>query len=361
MKVFEVSNVNQAVATVIPHLLKEGVLEESRNGRVLVAPDPVVTVYHNPTERVLFGATRAANPFFHLMESLWMLAGRNDLAFPRYFNKNFSSYSDDGKLVHGAYGWRWRKSFGYDQLAIIAEELKKNPASRRCVLSMWDASANEVFTVGEISHEKRGLDDLNLAMSGGKDVPCNTAAYFDARGGVLNMTVVNRSNDAIWGAYGANAVHFSILQEYLAAWVGIPVGVYRQMSNNFHAYLDIYNEDKLAQIAQEAHDCDYYRPHMVRDKYVYPQGLLLDSSEDIAQFDRDLEKFFEMADQEDTDYPAFETDFFDNVAAPIYTSWWARKEKQGDGLDWAAKITAPDWRLACVEWIQRAEAKRHAA
>jgi thymidylate synthase len=355
MKVFEVSNVNQAVATVIPYLLQHGVLEESRNGRVLVAPVPVVTVYHNPQERVLFGATRAANPFFHLMESLWMLAGRNDLAFPRYFNKNFASYSDDGEKVHGAYGWRWRKSFGYDQLAIIAEELKKNPTSRRCVLSMWDASEYESGS------DAVGCNDLILAMSGGKDVPCNTAAYFDVRGGALNMTVCNRSNDAIWGAYGANAVHFSVMQEYLAAWIGVPVGVYRQVSNNFHAYLDVYDEAKLAQIAQEAHDCDYYRPHMVRDKYVYPQGLLLDSTETIEMFDFDLQLFFRTLDSNDFNAGGFHTNFFNNVAIPMYITWWGRKMKMGSGLEQAANISAADWRLACIEWIQRAEDKKHAA
>ena len=32
----------------------------------------------------------------------------------------------------------------------------------------------------------------------------------------LCMTVCNRSNDMLWGAYGANVVHMSMLQEFVA-------------------------------------------------------------------------------------------------------------------------------------------------
>ena len=44
------------------------------------------------------------------------------------------------------------------------------------------------------------------------------------KNGRLQMTVHCRSNDIIWGTYGANAVHFSILQEYVAARIGVDLG-----------------------------------------------------------------------------------------------------------------------------------------
>jgi thymidylate synthase len=55
---------------------------------------------------------------------------------------------------------------------------------------------------------------------------------------VLDLTVLCRSNDVVWGAYGANAVHFSVLQEYLAGRIGVDVGVMYQFSNNYHGYVD---------------------------------------------------------------------------------------------------------------------------
>lgn len=333
MYVITARNVNDAVALALPYLISEGIEETSRNGTVLTAPTPVMTVYNKPAERVLFGELRDANPFFHLMEALWMLNGRNDLAFPMYFNKNFASYSDDGETVHGAYGHRWRKNFGYDQLQVIIEELRRNPNSRRCVLSMWDASAKCNF----------GADDLYKAVSGGKDVPCNTAAYFDLRGGVLNMTVLNRSNDVIWGAYGANAVHFSVLQEYIAFAVGAPVGVYRQFSNNFHVYTGIYDIYKLSQIAEESKVHNYYREDRVK-----PHPLI---STDLETWNKDLVNFM----WNPVDGAELVDPFFKDVVKPMYMAWYRRKEKLGTGLTSILTVQAEDWRTACIQWISRRE------
>src|SRR5882724_1362648 len=183
-------NVNAALADGIMYLRTSGITQTSRNGPVLVAPEPVLTVYRKPQERVLFSPRRDANPFFHLMEALWMLAGRNDLAWPLYFNSKFGAYSDDGVTVHGAYGDRWRVGMGFDQLIPIANELKNNPESRRCILQMWDAT-----------QEAGQYNDLYKAIGGGKDVPCNTHVYFLVQdGGTLDMTVCCRSNDIILGA-----------------------------------------------------------------------------------------------------------------------------------------------------------------
>ncbi len=328
MKTITARNVNEAAAHALPYLISNGVKEQSRNGAVIVAGVPVITEYTYPTERVMFSPTRDANPFFHLMEALWMLAGRNDLAFPLFFNKNFASYSDDGKSVHGAYGHRWRLRFGYDQLTVIVEELRKNPTSRRCVLSMWDATA-----------------DLHKAVAGGKDVPCNTHAYFDIRQGALNMTVCNRSNDVIWGAYGANAVHFSILQEYLAAAIGVPVGVYRQFSNNFHVYTDVYDTDKLSKIADESHTENYYATGTVK-----PFPLM---SVDMYTWNVDLLAF--LADPYHTFL--YNDDFFNGVARPMYLAWRERKDKRGNGLAYMSDIIADDWRMACTQWTARRERK----
>ena len=133
-----------------------------------------------------------------------MLAGRGDLASVEQFNKGMAKYSDDGKGLNGAYGWRWRGMFGFDQLTEVVNELSINPTSRRCVLAMYDP-------VWDMQDNPESLD-----------IPCNTHIYFDCRHNKLNMTVCCRSNDALWGAYGANAVHMSMLMEYIAAAVGLP-------------------------------------------------------------------------------------------------------------------------------------------
>jgi len=343
MKVITVRNVNDALFHGLPYLLREGVKEDSRNGSVIVAPGPVMTEYTHPMERVVFSPTRDANPFFHLMEALWMLAGRNDLDWPLYFNSRFKEFSNDGKYVHGAYGQRWRVWFGMDQLFVIGNELKNNPKSRRAVLAMWSAGGD----LAELTtSEGRKIGGLKS-----KDVPCNTHIYFDLRYGKLNMTVCNRSNDVIWGAYGANAVHLSMLQEYMAAWIGVPVGVYRQFSNNFHVYLDVYNTDKLQQIAQESYQTNYYAVRGDRSVILVEPSPLV--STNVDEWNSDLLSFLGDPKRHNT----YKNSFFNDVARPMYMGWYARKNKEGSGLEEVERIKATDWQRACVEWIARRERK----
>lgn len=321
MKVIEVSNVNAALCKGIQYLLEEGIEEGSRNGAVLVAPGPVCTAYTFPIQRVLFSGKRDANPFFHLMESLWMLAGRNDLEFPKMFNSKFGNYSDDGVRVNGAYGYRWRKQFGYDQIERIIKVLQENPKDRRQVLAMWD-----------------GTEDLG---SKSVDVPCNTHVYFRVVSDRLDMTVCNRSNDIIWGAYGANAVHFSFLQEYIAAMCGYKVGRYYQISNNFHAYTDVYSKDKLKEIATEALATNLYltQPSM---------SIIPLFTNDFNTFDAKLDEFLE------TGRSLRSNDFFGQVAEPMYQAWKARKDgRPENSMSYINIMPRCDWSIAAEQWLLR--------
>jgi Thymidylate synthase len=344
------ANVNRAVAEGFYYLAISGEESSSRNGPVIVAPEPVMTVYDFPLERVLFSPLRDANPFFHLMEALWMLAGRNDVAWPAFFASRMKTFSDDGTTLHGAYGYRWRRWFGYDQLALIIQELKDKPDSRRCVLSMWDASIEKYDSDPEMTYLTKGCD-LRKAIAGGKDVPCNTAAYVDIRGGRLNLTVLCRSNDMYWGAYGANAVHFSVLQEYLAAAVGAPIGKLYQFSNNYHAYPANLggsgDRERLKEIARDAKAHDYYYQ---QDFTHFPLV-----STPLEVWNRNLESFMNNPLQGAANY---DEPFFSDVAEPLYVTWYARKVNGFSGLAQAGEIAAQDWRKACKEWIQRRAAKR---
>ena len=352
MQVIHAESVSHALSQALVQVHHLGIKEESRVGDVLVFPTPVTTVYHNPRNRVLWSPLRDANPFFHLFESLWMLDGRNNLRYPLRFNSRFGSYSDDGETIWGAYGWRWREFFGYDQLNMIVEELKKNPSSRRCVLSMWNAmpGLDEDIPVNKTFDAS---SDLWIAMKGGKDVPCNTHVYFDCRGGALNMTVCNRSNDMLWGCYGANAVHFSILQEYMAARIGVPVGQYRQMSNNLHLYTDIVQIDGILALADDVRRTDRYQLSHAG----VPQKPLVDIPVD--DWHRDLHRF---VSQDGIPNPhGWRSPFIAETAVPMWLAHDAWREKRyDDAMDEANRIVSWEWRTACIEWLDRRAAKRAA-
>lgn len=222
MYTIDVRNVHEALPLGVQHLYQHGIKRDSRNGPVLQAPEPVTTVYRNPIERLTCHPARDVNTAFLVYEALWMLAGRNDLAPILRYVKTFGNFSDDGRTLHGAYGHRWREHFGFDQVQAVISRLRSDATDRRAVLQMWDGK------------------DL-IAQS--RDLPCNTAISFQVTpDNKLDMTIFCRSNDVVWGAYFANAYHMSVLQEFVALMVGVPVGVYRQVSVNFHGYLKTLDE-----------------------------------------------------------------------------------------------------------------------
>lgn len=340
----------------------EIITEESRNGKVFVHNGPVITDTAKPMERVLFNPARDANPFFHLFESLWMLGGRNDLAWLAQFNKQMATYSDDGgKTQPAAYGFRWREHFGYDQLPVIINELRRDPTTRRCVLQMWDGS-NPLLGDAPIEY---GESDLMRAVMGSKDVPCNTCCYFTIRDGELHMAVTCRSNDLLWGAHGANAVHFSILLEYVAAHVGVKVGTMTQFSWNYHLY-DGVLKHPIPEVRRFHQD-----PYANGAVAVTP---MFDPS-NMAEFDAELPRFLDRAapDNLEMGYAGFTHPFLKNVAIPMLRTWrtWKNKSvreaiQQTYAIGWSTqeegdREDACDWQVACRNWLQRRYDKLHNA
>lgn len=380
MHTIKADNVNEALSKGLKHLLSDGIEEISRNGPVLVAPGPVCIEYTNPRKRVLFSPTRDANHVFHFMEFLWFMSGSNELEFPMFFNSTYGQFSDDGKTMWDAYGHRWKTFFGYDQLEPIITELKNNPTSRRCVLSMWNAWPHAGDYDQNHTDQPFGTDlrdhDLHVATHGGKAVPCNTHAYFAIRDGKLNMTVMNRSNDAIWGCFGANMVHFSFLLEYMAMRIGVPVGSYYQFTNNLHTYTDKFSIEKLNIIEDECHtavldnqgEADYRDWAGVQPGYAIEPGF----DEDLALFmpwaldiiratnvshvadDTGREIGIQIAFSKALNVPPCKTPFFHAVAVPMFLFWVYRKWKDTYSSDIClAGIDAPDWHFAINEWVER--------
>lgn len=336
-KILKVRNVNHALPEALNWLRVAGVTERSRNGLVLVAPGPVLTQYAYPLERVLFSPTRDANPFFHFFEALWMLGGRNDVAYVGHFAKNMLNYSDDGDVLHGAYGFRWREWFGFDQLSVLVSHLRQQPDSRRAVLSMWSPCGDLVSS--------EGAGGLSM-----KDVPCNTQCYFDLRDDVLNMSVMCRSNDLVWGAYGANAVHFAFLMEYLAMRVGRPVGRMYQYSHNLHLYTDKFDE---AWRERERHG-------PIEDRYsddlATPFPLLSEHGEDVEAWEHDLRNFMASRRPERVQYYCA---FFNHVVLPLARAHEAyRNNDFSAARNHVEECEASDWKHACAEWLTRREAGR---
>lgn len=339
MIVIQARNVHQALPRALFTLKAYGKESESRNGKVFRFKEPVTTVYTNPLERVMFWPERDANPFFHLAEALWMLAGRNDVAYVASLVSTMASFSDNGVTFNAAYGYRWRHHFGYDQLEEVIQNLKAKPDCRRQVVQIWD-----------------GSHDLRFQQS--KDLPCNLAVHFRLDEGKLNMTVFNRSNDLVWGAYGANAVHFSVLQEYVAAGIGVPVGRYWQVSDDLHAYEGTYAqvEGLSEQAALEYQTGAAYPQNPYETLGVKP---LILPSESRADFDTELRIFLD-----EGPVMGITNSFLRKVATPMLKAYQAFKKSPAQAAE-ALEILENscvdcDWKVAGQEWILRRIEQRRA-
>lgn len=322
MHVQFVRNASEALERGLRHVMLNGQSMDSRVGDVIVAPSPVTTVYEQPRERVILEASRDANPFFHLFESLWMLAGRRDAVWLDRYVSDFSErFAEDDGLQHGAYGYRWREHFEIDQIEICVDELIRNQDSRQAVIQMWDPQT-----------------DL---QAGVRDVPCNTTIYLrlrPSRRGVraLDLTVCCRSNDVIWGAHGANAVHFSILQEFIAASVGADVGYLYQVSNNYHAYKSVL--EKFAGFVDE---------HCYANLFALPTTLVSSSSM-VSSLKQDIADFMRGGGERGK----WATPFFSETVSPM---WTAHRLYSTGRRQEAIKILTGDrdWIVAGRQWIER--------
>lgn len=174
-----------------------------------------VSVELDEGDRLCLLAGRGINPAFALVETAWLLAGRNDLAPLQSVLAGYGEYSDDGSTLNGAYGFRLRAHFGVDQIEEAIRQLKQFPSTRRTVLSLFS------------------VDDLGNQSN---DIPCNTQVMLRIEEGRLAITIINRSND-LWLGVPYNWFAFRALQYLIAAQLKVPLGLQRHVSTCMHLYV----------------------------------------------------------------------------------------------------------------------------
>lgn len=314
MKVFEEKNSTKMAEILYPVLNARGIKSNSRNGEVIRFEDPVCMTYTQPWDRGNHTPFRDANPFFHIAEAMWMLAGRRDVEFLSMFNSNMVNYSDDCETFNAAYGHRLRHHFGFDQLQSAVDILMSDSESRQVVCQIWDSA------------------DMNKIT---KDKACNLSLVFSIVRSQVQLTVFNRSNDAVYGGVtGANPVHMSYFQQWVADQLDTPMGKLIFVSNNLHVYTELYNHwDKLK-----------YPKHAEEQEATY---LKLGSLEEIE----DLCAIYE--GKTPTAYE-FKSPHLEYIVKPILNAWMVKKYGGGNWNDVMAELVScsdASLEAQCCEWM----------
>lgn len=221
MRLFEGRTANEAWSEAAAAFVTEdgGREQASRAGSTSEILHAAFTI-RDPLERWVFARRPAINPAFAIVETVWILAGRDDSALPNHWNPELPKYMGSGERYHGAYGHRLRRRFVLDQLERAYLALSRNPESRQVVLQIWGS--------------KIDLPDEE-GWPANPDIPCNVLSMLKVREGELEWTQVMRSNDLFRGV-PYNFVQFTVLQEVMAGWLGLGVGSYDHLSDSLHVY-----------------------------------------------------------------------------------------------------------------------------
>ncbi|MDQ6620711.1 MAG: thymidylate synthase [Pseudomonadota bacterium] len=166
-------------------------------------------------------------------ELLWFLRGDTNV---RYLRENgvtiWDEWADeDGELgpVYGAQWRAWRTARGdtIDQIANVVAEIKRNPDSRRLIVSAWN--------VGE-------LGEMKLP-------PCHAFFQFYVAGKALSCQLYQRSADIFLGV-PFNIASYALLTHLVAAQTDLEPGEFVWTGGDCHLYRN-HLEQAETQLARE--------------------------------------------------------------------------------------------------------------
>jgi thymidylate synthase len=168
-------------------------------------------------------------------ELIWFLQGDTNI---KYLKENKVSIWDewaneDGDLGH-IYGYQWRswpsENNNVDQISQVIDSIKKNPDSRRHIVSAWN--------VGE-------LDKMALP-------PCHILFQFYVAEGKLSCQLYQRSADIFLGV-PFNIASYALLLKMMAQVLNLEPYEFVHTLGDAHIYLNHIDQCKL-QLSREPKD-----------------------------------------------------------------------------------------------------------
>jgi thymidylate synthase len=154
-------------------------------------------------------------------ELLWFLRGDTNVAYLRENGVSiWDEWADETGDLGPVYGkqWRsWEKPGGgtVDQIAWVLDEIRRNPDSRRLVVTAWNPA---------------DLDRMALA-------PCHCLFQFYVGAGRLSCQLYQRSADAFLGV-PFNIASYALLTHMMAQATGLAAGDFVHSFGDAHLYLN---------------------------------------------------------------------------------------------------------------------------
>ena len=160
-------------------------------------------------------------------ELLWILQGRTDLKYledngVKYWRPDYERSGRTDETLGPVYGKQWRDFEGVDQLYNLVKEIKRNPDSRRIMISAW---------------APQQMNDMALP-------PCHYAFQVYVNNGKIDLMWQQRSADVFLGLPYDIAM-YGLLLEMLAKGAGLKAGELIGQLGDCHLYNNHLDQAKV--------------------------------------------------------------------------------------------------------------------
>lgn len=220
--VVSVDNIDEAFEAWYGVLTNGTKEESSRDGEVVGEVINAFTIIKDPTRCIMKNNIRKLPIRYCIGELLWYLSGNNNLSAIQHYSSSWDRMSDDGKTVNSNYGQLIQSQYGFNQLTMCEDLLRKDPNSRQAVIHL------------------KPVRDVNASPT--KDLPCTVSLQFFIRDQKLFMTTYMRSND-IWMGFPYDVFQFTCMQILLAMRLNVDLGSYTHIAGSLHLYKRNYKEE----------------------------------------------------------------------------------------------------------------------
>ena len=161
-------------------------------------------------------------------ELLWFLQGDTNIAYLKDNGVSiWDEWADERGDLGPVYGKQWRSWEGangqtFDQISWLMQELKRNPDSRRLIISAWNVP---------------DIEKMKLA-------PCHCLLQFYVADGTLSCQLYQRSADIFLGV-PFNIASYALLTQMIAHVSGLQAGDFVHSFGDAHIYLNHLEQVRL--------------------------------------------------------------------------------------------------------------------
>lgn len=162
-----------------------------------------------------------------ITELLWLISGDTNVrTLQAQGNHIWDEWADQDGNLGPVYGAQWRDWAGIDQLTSAVDTIKRNPTSRRILVSAWNVA---------------DLDKMKLP-------PCHALFQFYVSNDRLSCHLYQRSADVFLGL-PFNIASYSLMTIMLAQVTKLKVGDFVHSLGDVHLYLN-HEEQAKTQLSR---------------------------------------------------------------------------------------------------------------